>query len=409
MNTATGLLGGATATNSTPEKVVYLDAARNTKGKAGEPKVSRLYRFLESGLWVGDAFRYDKFTRKSEIRKSSGKWEEITDEHYQRLIRLAGDRYKVTFPMDMVARSVADLCRAHARDSLADYLNGLKWDGTRRLDHFLCDAFGCQQNDYHALVGAKFLESLAARGLEPGCKQDYVPIFYSRQGRQKSAALSELGGPWFTDTALTKLTGRDVVYALQGVWLIEVAELDSFNRSETETLKAFITRREDRTDLKYRNTVERFPRRCVIAGTTNIQNMLKDPTGNRRFWPVECGEDINLDYIRLNRDQLFAEAVHNHKDGVPWWPDDRHAKMLEAEQDAHFQADEREQAILEFIEGRENITVTDILTDHMQIPIAKQDRRSQMEVGAILTHAGYLKRVKRVDGKLFKVWIMKDS
>lgn len=206
-----------TTTNAASENAVYLDANR---GKSTpEPKISRLYQFLETGLWRRGIFRYDAFTRKSEIQKSSGVWEEITDEHYQRIIRLAGGRYKTTFAMNVVVRSVADLCRANSHDSLQDYLNGLRWDGTKRLPYFLVDAFGCKKSEYHALVGTKFIESLVARGLLPGCKQDYVPVFYSRQGRQKSRVLAALGGKWFTDTALTKLTGRGCRLCIARRWV----------------------------------------------------------------------------------------------------------------------------------------------------------------------------------------------
>lgn len=372
-----------------------------------KPAVVRLYEILESDPWGTQHYRYDEFTRNLEILW--GGWVPVIDEHYQRIVRFAGERHRTTLSREGLIHAVADLCRANAYDSLQDYLNGLAWDGTRRLETFLSDAFGCVQDKYSALVGAKFIESLVARGLRPGCKMDYCPIFYSRQGREKSKALAALGGQWFSDTLPLKLTGRDIIYALQGAWLIEAAELQSFTQAETETLKAFISRQVDRTDMKYRNTVETFPRRCVIAGTTNTFSMLKDPTGGRRFWPVECGE-INVEYVTENRDQLFAEAVRRHKDGIQWWPDQSHTAMLEEQQAAHYQADFREEVILEFVESRTGYTTTaDILSHCLQIPEDRQNRRLENEVGAVMSQLEYVSRQRRVLGTQKRVWVKQGA
>ena len=81
------------------------------------------------------------------------------------------------------------------------------------------------------------------------------------------------------------------------------------------------------------------PRQCVLAGTVNPDTYLRDETGNRRFWPVRCGA-IDLDGLRRDRDQLWAEAVARFKAGAPWWLDDRELVALAGvEQEARYQAD----------------------------------------------------------------------
>ena len=83
---------------------------------------------------------------------------------------------------------------------------------------------------------------------------------------------------------------------MRGKWLIEVAELPAFPETETEALKAFITRRIER----YRRNTARSdviePRQCLFVGTTNDDDYVRDETGGRRFWPVKVSR-IDVDTL----------------------------------------------------------------------------------------------------------------
>ena len=126
---------------------------------------------------------------------------------------------------------------------------------------------------------------------------------------------------------------------MQGVWIIEIAELDAIGKAEVSRIKAFLTRTTDRFRPPYgRYTIE-VPRSCVFAGTVNPDTYLRDETGNRRFWPVRCGT-IDIDALARDRDQLWAEAVARFKDGAIWWIDGPELMAAAtAEQEKRYQSD----------------------------------------------------------------------
>ena len=79
-------------------------------------------------------------------------------------------------------------------------------------------------------------------------------------------------------------------------------------RADVNKVKMFASRKVDRARPAYgRHRIDR-PRRCIFIGSTNDDEYLKDTTGNRRFWPFTPG-DIDVEALRRDRDQLWAEAV----------------------------------------------------------------------------------------------------
>src|SRR5258705_13581474 len=86
-------------------------------------------------------------------------------------------------------------------------------------------------------------------------------------------------------------------------------------KSEVDAIKAFASRTHDRARPAYGRYVTEQPRRCVLFATTNNDTYLKSQTGNRRFWPVRRNR-IDINALRSNRDQLWAEAGHIEASGA---------------------------------------------------------------------------------------------
>ncbi len=209
---------------------------------------------------------------------------------------------------------------------LRDQISNLQWDGTPRLRILFSEYFGAENSDsethaaYLSKTGEMFLTGMVARVLKPGCKVDTTPVLIGPQGILKSSAGRILAGDEYFGDSLPDIHSKDASQYLRGKWLIEISELAAMNRSDIETIKAFLSRQEEKYRPSYgrKQTVE--PRQCVFMGTTNQPEFLKDTTGNRRFWPIQTGA-IKLDAIARDRNQLFAEAVTLFRKGVPWWPD----------------------------------------------------------------------------------------
>lgn len=233
---------------------------------------------------------------------------------------------------------VADRHRYHpVRDQLKR-LEG-QWDGHKRLATWIRTC--CMEEDeyneadplqqYLARVGTWLLMALCARVLTPGCKFDYMVIFEGPQGVGKSTLARVLGGDYYADTGLV-MGDKDSYQNLQGVRVYEMGELDALNRSEITRVKLFISSMEDRFRASFDRRPKNYPRQVVFVGTTNEDHYLIDPTGNRRFWPVQVTRQIDLAWLKANRDQLFAEALVYVQAGQRFHPTPKEQRELFAPQ-----------------------------------------------------------------------------
>ncbi len=248
-------------------------------------------------------------------------------------------RREINVPPVVVSRSVTAVARDIRIHPVRDYLNGLVWDGVPRLDSWTLTYLGADDTPLNRAFGALWAISAIARIMQPGAKADHMLILEGPQGARKSTALKVLAGAdWFTDE-LAEIGSKDAAQQMRGVWIIEIAELDAIGRAEVSRIKAFLSRTVDRYRPPYGRYVIDVPRQCVFAGSVNPDTYLRDETGNRRFWPVRCGT-IDLDALRRDRDQLWAEAVVRYREGAIWWlQDPALIAMAEEAQEMRLQSD----------------------------------------------------------------------
>jgi len=261
------------------------------------------------------------------------------------------------------------------------YLDDLKWDGVPRLDTWLSKYAGAHKTRYVAAVGVRWMIAAVARIHKPGVKADCMLILEAGQGAGKSTLFKVLAGQFYTDE-LADFGSKDSAMQMAGVWIIEVAELDSMSKAETGRIKAFVSRTTDRFRAPYARQVAEVPRQCIFGGTVNHSNYLKDETGARRFWPVSCGT-IHITALQHDRDQLWAEAVQSYRSGARWWLDTEELKAEAAvQQDERYESDAWDELIASWVE---NPTQRNDSSGHPVEPFSSTE--DSVTVGDILTHA----------------------
>ncbi|NBH82867.1 virulence-associated protein E [bacterium C-53] len=243
----------------------------------------------------------------------------------------------------------------HRVNKLKDYLVSLVWDGVPRVDTLLIDYFGAENSIYVREAIRKTLVGAVARILCPGIKFDTMLILAGKQGIGKSTFFKYLGMEWYSDSLCT-FEGKDAAELLQGYWIIEAGELTGMSKSEMNTVKQFLSKGDDVYRAAYGRRTEKHLRQCIIVGTTNEAEFLKDYTGNRRFWPVDltgtgCLKNIRRD-MPSELPQIWAEAVMLYRLGEPLILSSEAEKIAENVQEEHREASYSEGAIVEFLEKK---------------------------------------------------------
>ena len=281
-----------------------------------------------------------------------------------------------------------------SRHPVQAYLETLAWDGELRIDHWLQTYLGSPEEGRH--VGAWWLISAVARAMRPGCQVDHALILEGPQGARKSTALRILAGEWYQG-ALGDLRDKDGVQSLLGAWIVEISELEAIRGQAVSRVKEFLTQTHDRYRPSYgRGQVVR-PRSCVFAGTTNDAAYLYDSTGARRFWPVSV-QALDLDALERDRDQLWAEAVIQYRDGVQWWPRQSDEPELAEIADSRTVHDPWEPIVAARIADRADWSAREILSEVLKLDTQHLDRTAAMRVGAICRRLGCSKVRSQRDG-----------
>ncbi len=243
----------------------------------------------------------------------------------------------------------------HKFNSVRDYLLSVKWDGVPRLESIFIDYFGADDNDYTKEVAKKSFVAAVARVMQPGIKFDNMVIISGAQGIGKSTFFSYLGKDWFSDSLVT-FEGKEAAELIQGRWLIEVGELSGMTKSETNTVKQFLSKTDDIYREAYGRRTAQFPRKCVFFGTTNDTEYLKDPTGGRRFWPVDADAEKATKSVFTDLpkevDNIWAEAFVFWQLGEPLYLSKNVEKMARKQQEDHREVSAKAGTVMEFINKR---------------------------------------------------------
>lgn len=323
------------------------------------PTVDNIRLILEHDHLLAGKFALNAFSGRDEVLGSLP-WQHIesrrnwTDTDDAGLYWYLEKAYQI-YSGKKVDEARAICCEAHAFNEVTDYLNGLSWDGTPRLDTLFVDYLGAEDTPYNRAVTRKAFVAAVARAMNPGTKYDNMTILAGPQGIGKSTLLDKMSRGWFCDSIRT-FEGKEPSELLQGVWIVEVGELDAFRRSDVARIKQFLSQRSDRFRAAYGRHVRDLPRRCVFFGTSNTYEFLTDATGNRRFLPVDVGERPRKKCVWVDLDaevdQLWAEAVARWRLGEDLYLTGELEAAAVESQEAHREEVEQAGPIREFLGKR---------------------------------------------------------
>lgn len=392
---------------STEDEKVW-EALGLARSRTGLPiaNIDNALRVLERTESFKGLLWYDEFHMRVFTRTAEGKpreWEDIDD--LRMTTYMQRDLCLSRMGLDNVAQAVKLFAHKDIRNEPKDWMSGLKWDKVERIPHFFFVCFGTPNNKYSRAASRNFWVGMAARIFRPGCQLDNMVVLEGYQGVGKTRALRAIGGPWYVE-ANESVQSKDFYMILRGKLLIEIAELDAFNRAEVTRIKQVITCNTDSYRAPYERRSKDHPRQCVFVGSTNEDAYLRDSTGARRFWPIRC-QQIDVPKIHELREQLYAEAAHAYKAGESWhiMPDEETAK----EQEARRQHDEWESIIFDYLEGRDIVEMREIWKEAFQGDLSRMDKSAQFRIAHSLRALGWTRRDKRINLRKCKYWIRKGS
>lgn len=394
---------------------------RNRDGFA-IPNLANAMMALRGDSTFVDAFAFDRMAARTLLLRAliDPAGELMTDDHRAFPRPLADDDVSAVAEWLQLYGLIPNMRTATVHEAISlrakecafhpvqQYLQHLKWDGVDRLESWLVKYMKAEDIAYTSGIGFMFFVALVARVMNPGCQADYMLILEGPQGLGKSSACSIIGGEWFSDSLPDQVASKDASQHLRGKWLIEVAELQAMSKSDTAALKGFITRRVERYRPPHGRLEVDEPRQCVFVGTTNASTYLKDETGARRYWPVRVGVEgpLDLEGLRRDRDQLFAEAIVRFRDGERWWPssefDERHARP---QQEARYEGDPWEEAIEAHLRGAgglapiQRVTVLELARSALGLDATMRlGTADQRRITAILTRLGWERGARSAGG-----------
>ena len=336
----------------------WLDALElDSKGNPAKT-AKNIMLILEHDPRLKGCFQKDVFARQTFVlRETPWKQEkskrELADEDLAGLRIFLESEYRITgaYKIQDAFDSFIDQTAIH---SVREYIKGLKWDGVKRIDTAFIDFLGADDTPYIRKSARKIFCAGIARIFAPGIKFDYLPALIGAQGIGKSTFIRIMGKGWYSESLkISDMKDKTAAEKLLGSWVIEISEMDGMNTTKADTLKSFLSAQQDKYRPAYGRETVTNKRQCIIIGTSNEREFLKDDTGNRRFWPIDVGKNTPAKSVFTELpeviDQMWAEAYVLWVLGEPLYPDAEMAEEAEREQEAHRHEDPRKGIIEEFL------------------------------------------------------------
>ena len=333
------------------------------------------------------------------------KWksEELWDPHLEDIGLHVERCYRIKYPSHDIKRAVLRVAHKRIEEPIKDWLNSLQWDQHPRINHLFHKVFKAQRIDggdeLIREMSRKWMISLVARIIFPGCKMDTFLVLCGEKGLGKSTALRALiGDDWFSDSPIdiSKKDSLELIHSTE-TWLWELAELHSLQGRTADNFKAFISSGEDKFRPSYQQFPKTYKRRVVFAGTSNNYQFLSDGP-ERRVWPITCTSELDNQYLIDNRVQLFAEAMDALRNREIWYLQRESQLMLSHLQEAYIIDDPWALRVREAI--TQGLNTTSQIMIYLELSTSQQHTGNARRIAQIARDYGYKQTI--LEGQ--RVW-----
>ena len=231
-----------------------------------------------------------------------------------------------------------------------------------------------------------------------------APLLISKQGYNKSTFCRRLLPPelqWGYCDNLVLSEKRQVYQAMAQFMVIN---LDEFNQISPRVQQGFLKNLIQLPTLKYKppygSHVMDFPRLASFIATSNMKDILSDPSGNRRFIGVELTGPIDVS-VRPNYQQLFAQALSALNNGEKSYFDAQQVKLIMKSNSQFEIIQPIDQYFLLYFELIDNEKEGDYLTAAEIFDYLKKQIGSSLKVNSLMGFGRKLANMSELKHKRF--------
>lgn len=321
-------------------------------------------------------------------------------------------------------------------DQLTHYISTLtpeflieveEWDGEDRIqqiaNHCEFDKTTRMTSEFFGYFLKDWYMKAIQRAFDPSV-QNRMIVLQGEQGLGKDYMVDVLTkslGQFSVPFQVTDGNNKDMYLQLSDAMILKIAEFDKTGRVHVSILKDIITGGNTKIRGSYERKAKIRPSRASFISTANIQDILRDSTGNRRYLLFFL-KGINRDYPK-NSPQILAQAWHYYKHSVefgdtlkkgaedcmerlikaltPENPEDFIIEIYNQEVDRIIQSEEIERRILI---NRNGFLEQDQAQGIFET-IKKRTGNTEKVIRMILKRRGYQKTI-RLEGQSRRVWLM---
>ncbi len=232
-----------------------------------------------------------------------------------------------------------------------------------------------------------------------------MPLLISRQGYNKSTFCRRLLPPELSWGYTDNMILSEKRQVLQGMSQFLLVNLDEFNQISAKVQQGFLKNLLQLPTVKikppYGSHVEEFPRLASFIATSNMTDILADPSGNRRFLGVELMGPIDVSQ-RINYEQLYAQAMQALERGEKSYFDAKETAVIMQSNKQFEQISPTKQCFLEVFEPTNDPNEGEYMTAAAIFDILKEKFGSSLKVSNLSTFGRELQNIEGLESKKTK-------